>query len=510
MLSACGPSLKTLELRQAEQAKARKDWVVAAGHLKRACELDPKDQKVCTEAEKMAHHAVDDSITAAKREIERGEYESALAHLVRARPVDERGKVGPVLDTLGDKFAERCNSLPLQNTPEAVRYTRCLEANRAAIDRQRYSQIVAEGRVRASDLAAREAASNASEQRYATAYVQSGVAECLQSSADVSRHKGEYFSHFFERVSIPLGTRVQLPWSTPGISHETFCRERAAEHPLLDCQGTLHDRTLGVDLVVESSKQRHTQRGEARQIDYVDRIERYPNPAWAPLQSQLAREQRALQRERSQKNQLEANCETAESALRRAQSCNQCPERTHRDGACNNAEAARRTLRDHEQDVDRLRYELNNTPRELEREIMATFNYTEYFHSYSQSYRFSGTTTSYGARTPANDEGTLEVEVSEHIGFAKAGLASKPLDAPSPTQFREEITARAKGFMARMVQSDLQKRSNDRLQQCSTPNDPTQLECWLAAHALVVDPLQPYTARISEQIGRTYPATGCK
>ena len=44
--TACGPNLKALEIRQANQAKARGDYVTAAEHLKRACAFDLEDGPV--------------------------------------------------------------------------------------------------------------------------------------------------------------------------------------------------------------------------------------------------------------------------------------------------------------------------------------------------------------------------------------------------------------------------------------------------------------------------------
>lgn len=510
-LSACGPSLKTLEIRQANQAKARGDYVGAAEHLKRACELDPQDQKVCAEAQSTAAYAVRGAVDAAQKGIAEGRYQEALGILVKARAVDREGKTGPVLDVVGSKIAEQCESHPLESLVDAVRVVRCLETNRVAIDRAAYSERVAAGRGRAAAVAATIGAASAQQDRVGSAYAQFGVAQCLSSSAATEAAKNQYYARFYERTSVPLGIRATFPWTSPSIAQAQFCDAVQARSPLVTCQGTLGARTLGIDLNVTAERTTHDVTAERREIEYVDHIETYQNPDWLPLQEQVERARRGMQRQRSVSDRASADCQTATSAWRRENSCNVCDAHTRRDTECNRADAALQTLSGQTDDFNRLNNQWNNTPRTLQREIRDVFRYTESTHRYAEAFQLQGAARSEGRNQPYERSDRVEYVVVEHVGFAKAGLASSPLIVPTQQQFREEITARAFAFAASMADAELKTRAAAKLAQCSNPRDPAQLECWLEGQALQTpDPLVPYTAVLGQDVGTAFPPAGCK
>jgi len=509
--TACGPNLKALEIRQANQAKARGDYVTAAEHLKRACAFDLKDEKVCAEAKSIAQFAVQEAVQLAKREISEGRYAEAIARLVKARGVDHEGKVGPVLDDVGGKVAAQCESHPIETIADAVRTVRCLEANRIAIDRASYSERVSAGRDRAGTVVARIAAASAGSDRPGSAYAQYGVATCLSGNPALENPKNEQYARFYERVSVPVGLRATLPWATPTITQAAFCDSMHRNSPIVTCQGTLGARTLGVDLTVTVSRQTHDVSSEAKEIEYVDHVETYQNPDWLPLETQVNRERRALQRDRSAADRAAADCDTANATWRRAQSCNQCVEHNYRDSTCNRADAARQTYNAHVDDVNALQRQLDNTPRTLQREIRDVFRYTEHTHRYAQAFRLSGATLSEGRTTPTDHEDRIEHTVVEHVGFAKAGLTASPLVVPSSQQFRQEVTARANVYAEQMATTELKTRAANKLAQCSNPRDPAQLDCWLEGQMLQTpDPVVPYSGLIAEDVGKTFPPAGCK
>lgn len=510
-VAACGPSLKALEIRQADQAKARGDYVQAAEHLKRACELDPKDQKVCAEAQTLAAFAVRGAIAAAQTSIERGLYPEAIATLVKARAVDREGKVGPVLDEVATKVAEQCESHPLESIVDAVRVVRCLETHRVAIDRAAYADRVAAGRMRAAAVAARVAAASAQQDRPGSAYVQYGVAQCLSSSPANEAAKNQYYARFYERTSVPVGIRAHFPWTSPAIAQADFCAAVQAKSPIVACAGNMGARTLGLDLTVTTQRATHDVNAERREIEYVDHVETYENPDWRPLQDLLERTRRGVERQRSQAGRASADCDTAAAAWRRENSCNSCSSHTQRDAACNRADAAQQDLSRQVDEYGRLERQANGTPRTLQREIRDVFRYVESTHRYGQAYDFLGAALSEGRNQAYDRSDRVEYVVIEHVGFAKAGLAASPLVVPQPQQFRQEITSRAFAFAEAMAAAELKTRAAAKIAQCSNPRDPAQLDCWLEGQALqAADPLVPYTGVLADDVGKAFPPAGCK
>ncbi len=508
---ACGPNLKALEIRQANQAKARGDYVTAAEHLRRACELDPKDQAICSEAQTTAAYAVRGAVEAAEQDLAQGRYQEALGTLVKARGVDREGLVGPVLDKVGSKIAEQCESHPLETLVDAVRIVRCLETHRVAIDRAAYSARVTAGRSRAATVAAGVAAASAQQDRPGSAYVQYGVAQCLASSAATEAAKNQYYARFYERTSVPVGIRVTLPWASPSIAQAQFCEAVQTKSPIVTCQGTLGARTLGIDLNVTAQRTSHDVDAQRREIEYVDHIESYENPDWRPLQSQTERARRSVQRQRSVSDAAAADCLTATSAWRRENGCNACDSHTRKDAQCNRADAALQNLNAQIDEQNRVERQLSGTPRELQREIRDVFRYVESTHRYAQAYQFLGAARSEGRNQPYDRDGRVEFVAVEHAGFAKAGLASSPLIVPTPQAFREEITRRAFDFAASMADAELKARAAQKLAQCTNPRDAAQLDCWLEGQALQTpDPLVPYTAVLAEDVGKAFPPAGCK
>lgn len=509
--AGCGPNLKALEIRQANQAKARGDYVTAAEHLKRACAYDPNDQKICVEARSVAQYAVQESVQLAEREIAQGQYAEAIARLAKARAVDHEGKVGPVMDRVGGKVAEQCESHPIDTLVDAVRVVRCLETHRIAIDRKAFSDRVAAGRERAGAVASRIASASAARDQQGSAYAQYGVALCLSGDSAAERSKNEHYARFYERVAVPVAVRAHLPWASPAITQAAFCESVRSKSPVVSCQGTMGPRTLGVDLTVAVSRQTHEVSSEPRELEYVDHIETYQNPDWQPLFNQANRERRALQRERNTTEQAKADCQTAEAAWRRAKSCNQCSEHNYRDSACNRADAARKSYEAHASDMSALQRQLDSTPRTLQREVRDIFRYTEHTHRYAQTFHLTGATLSEGRTEPSDQVDRVEYVVVEHVGFAKAGLAASPLIVPSTQQFREEITRRAHAFAEAMADADLRSRGARKIAQCPNPRDPAQLDCWLEGQMLQTpDPLVPYTAMLAEDVGKAFPPAGCK
>lgn len=506
----CGPSLKELEIRQADQAKARGDYVMAAEHLNRACALDPKDGKVCAEAKSIAVYAVRESIAAAEREIAAGQYAEAISRLVKARNVDHEGKVGPVLDRVGDKVATQCESHPVETVVDAIRFVRCLETHRIAIDRPSFSARVDAGRNRAGAVTSRIAAESATLDRQGSAYAQYSVAQCLSGNAAIEASKNQHYARFYERISVPVAMSVRMPWTSPAITQAAFCAAVQKRSPIVTCQGTLGARTLGVDLTVSTSRPTHDVTAVQREIEYVDHIETYNNPEYGPLASQVAMERRSIQRERAMLERAKADCDTANSAWRRA-NCNECAEHTTRDATCNRADAARTSFDAHERDVNQLERSLSNTPQTLQREVRDIFRYTENTHKYAQAFHLLGSTTSEGRVAPSDHDDSVEYTVVEHVGFLKAGLAPSPLVVPSTAQFRQEITGRAHVFAENMAAADLATRAATKLSQCPNPRDPAQLDCWLEAQMLTMpDPVVAYTQMLSEDVGKTFPPAGCK
>lgn len=511
-VAGCGPSFKEIQLRQAEQARARGDYVTAATYLNAACKHDPKDEKVCAAAKDMAGYAVRDAIAAAERELAAGQYGQAITRLANARKVDHEGKVGPVLDVAGEKVALKCEGQPVESLVESIRFVRCLEQYRNTIDRKAFSDRVAAGRMRAGGAASRIAASSAAEDRPGAAYAQFSIAQCLSGHTALESSKNEMYGRFYERVAVPLSLQLQLPWATPTVSSGEFCDAMHQTSPILSCRGTLGARTLAVSLVVRTSRPTHQAIPVQREIEYVDHIETYDNPDYRPLQSQVMMERRSIQREREALARAKADCDTADSAWRRARSCNDCTAHNYRDSTCNRADAARTSFNAHESDVNRLERQLYNTPPTLQREVRDIFRYTETTHTYAQDFHMAGQVASAGGRVmPSAQDDRVEYTAIEHVGFLKAGLAPSPLVVPQQQQYRRDITARANAFAQEMTNAELMSRSAEKLAQCSNPKDNAQLDCWLEAQMLKApDPVPAYTQVLSEDVGTTYPPTGCK
>lgn len=511
VLVACGPNLKKLELRQANDAIERKDYRVAAEHFKRACELDPQDTEVCARAASVAHHAVDEAITAAQTDIGAHRYAEAINRLNEVRKLDKKDKVGPLIDRAADAIAGQCEALPFESVADSVRMVRCLEANRVAIDRAAYSARVGKGRARAGELSATVAQSNTDKRLYGTGFVQFGVARCLSGDMSYDSGKERAFGGFYQTYRIPTTMRTHLPWSTPQVDGNRQCAAIAARHPLLECGGAQAANALSTEVIVTASAVTHTVSGAPRQIEYVDHIETYPNPEWAPLRREHERERRAMMAEASQYDRAKARCDSATSAWHRARSCMNCYENSRREAACNDAEAARDTHNRRVDEVNRLQSQLQSTPRELQREVLDVFHYVEREHRYSMPYRLRGAAISSGTTTPWNDEGSVDFQAIEHVGFAKANLRARPLVVPRAEQYQREITERAAAYGTKMVERDLQGRAESKLSSCGSLADPNGLECWLAGQALkVTDPTVPYTAYLSEQVGNAYPPAGCR
>jgi hypothetical protein len=431
-----GNATRDAALRKADLARAAGDLPAEALALREACGAAPDDKDVCRRAEVAQGNALAAIRVAARSNCELarttpGNLPSCFASLSQARQLTRTDpEVEAIASIAGQAQSNYCNafitSQPMQLT-QGIRAFRCALSAQAVIATSSYQQWVEQTRtaVSAAFLQATSEAGIAGQQG-ASALLLSAAA-CVGNTPALQQRGQQALASYADAIRPAIVLNTQGPIAAQelcavaidklgGPSGRASCRNSSKTAPQL---------AYGFALEVGQVTKQVSEQG--MQKDYVARIDRRENPAYAVAARDEVFTREQLRQAEQQKSRDSATCDSASSALSRANSCYSCAERTERDRACNVADSSKRSADQRQQDADNASRRVRETEPIIEEKIWATATWVVRTHQWTAPWR-SELTSKTGASTKWQQ--TVDYQDTEHQAVPAAGIAEDSLLRP--------------------------------------------------------------------------------
>ncbi|AKU92121.1 hypothetical protein [Vulgatibacter incomptus] len=444
-------------IRRGDEASARDDLVGAAVAYREACGLRPDDGEACRKADDVARVAVEREVERATAGCETGDAVSCLDALRAARDLrPDDPSVLALVDGAASRHAEGCGRATAPS--EVVPVVGCLQRIERQVDRPGYGELVrAEERRAASVLGSLlVAAKGAPGAELALA----SAASCL----GVPSQEADARSRFLEAATLPV--RLRLDVGGAWIQPADLCASLSSGARCVDGSSAVLE--VGIRGVL--GRTQHEVTKEERSISYAVGSVDVPNPAYITADRKSREAQRAV-------SELEPRAAIARTHCDRARSDSMgtslgSSERSLEDRLCDEARILDRLLSDRQSTLRSAESEMSRLQPTVSETIYGKHRYVIEHHKWWTSF-----STSIGGSTW---EETLELEDTSNPGFAPAGLAADPLEAPDRGTFERWFGERLAAAFSAEVDRELAARAELRQRDCVGPVqwDPAWLQCW--------------------------------
>lgn len=500
LLPACNTAFRDA-LKRADLAQRHGDYFGEALALRDACQAAPDEKEICRVAQQAADDVVAKHLESVKKRcaVEAVECLAALEVLSPfAGPTDQR--LQPYYNRAGDMIDQQCRSAPLQAAEDAVFHVRCTEAYAQRIATPAYAEHVGLARQRAGALVDRLASDYLSQP--GVAWLHETLAACLGGTAAWGQKAQAYRTSFDDAHGIAVAFTGQLFSSANQLCAEL--QQQAGS--LVRCDG--RGAPLPIDVTTWFDPMTDAPVDTLRSVDVFDHTERWENPDYRYAQAEVRRARHHLQESAVRARLAKADCDSAQSDLSRAHSCNNCPQRRAEESACNRhrAEAdledkARRQLRECER-------HLSSTPAVLTRDVYRTVSYRNIEHRFQVPWHVRITIN----RTPYEAAGAMGFESTEREGVPAANISSLPYSPPGQQQVQAGLAEAANTQLTAAFATELDRMAESRRATCA--GEEQWSDCQIEAALLSrQNPVQQFVEdvgkRLEAKLGQQWPKAAC-
>ncbi|MBK7858092.1 MAG: hypothetical protein IPJ65_05610 [Archangiaceae bacterium] len=501
-LCQCNRALRDA-MERAEAAHARGDHFGEAVALRDACQAAPGEQEICRAAKESADEIISRQLQTASGPCET-EPNACLAALEVLSPFAgaEDPRLTGYFDRAGAMLDERCERAPLQTLEDAVFRVRCVEAYRARVPTQGYAALI--GKVRQQSGAFVDQAAQQRAASPGVAWVHEALAGCLGGQAAYAPRVQAYRAAFEAAHGVRLAVTGQSSWR-PG---ELCVALQRGLGTLLRCDGR-GTEALQVQVDTWVDPMTDSALREVRQVDVLDRRERFENPDYRHAQGKARRAQGQFDEAAKRARLARADCETAQGVLSRAGSCTNCRSRTEMDLECNRRNAAEDLEKRSRKELVAAQDALSRTPAFLERDVYRAVSYRYVQHHFRVPWHVR---VSVEGGAPFERAGVLTFDSTESDGVPAANIAAIAYSEPTQQQRREGLEQAAYELAAASVAQELDRRAQARLATCPAPTEPS--DCQVEAQLLArQDPAAQFAAdvgaRLDLRTGQPWPKAAC-
>jgi hypothetical protein len=467
----------------ADKAIKRGDSLGAARAYRNACRAQPSDKKACLAAKNWTARAIDERLAEArpKCEPERGaiDVDGCLKSLAPVRELEpEHPELLRLADGAGAAHVERCLADPPSDPAEAVRLVRCAQAKRSAVATAGYERRMKAALSKAAGVFVDLAAQGAAREAPGAQAILWSAAACLDKDTEIARRAQAARAAFLNVAQASVEVRVSgTGFDAASPAFVGLCGRAADELGARVACRAAAQGGLGLGISASVSPTEHRVSEASRVHRFQSGVRRVANPAFQALSDRVRESERAVRDADNQLRPIAARCEAAREALRRAQECVACAERTAAETACAEAKSGE-DLRARRQDELRAQQrDLASTPPTLEdpefTEIVYVVRTHEWTVAWAAELALAG-----GAGVRAS--GSFVTRDEEH--GAQRGLEADPLAAPGSTWFHDALAAALAKKAAEVVAAALGERATARRAAC-VGDTPVWTPAWLGCFA---------------------------
>ncbi|MBI1949711.1 MAG: hypothetical protein HYS27_28750 [Deltaproteobacteria bacterium] len=467
-LAGCVPPWRQAYVR-AEDALATGRYADAATAFTESCDQDATASDACSRAKTMRRQVVEETVLTAKRACT-DDLRACLSSIADARRLvvrepELRRQVEALLDEASAAHVGRCRALPAKTYHDAMLRARCLALAEDEVGTEAHHARVREALAELAstlDPGDGEAAVDR--------LVRAGLAQCYAPSAARAGAVER------ARQAVVQRHRHDIALDVDGIRGDVavaLCNALAARAPVR-CVERAGATTIRVAGSFDLGRVEHSARRVPKSVRYVDWVEEQPNPQHVELRravDKLAGEVRATQRAADEAKNA---CDAADEAVRRADYCYDCDERSRRDEVCAYKDTAERALREVKSAHDDKERQLRFTDAVLRIDHTAVYDYVELHHVWElPSQVQAACAVARFTDPPLSAQRVVRVEDVEHTGFPRAGLVQDPLVEPSGAELAERAQRIAHDELLAFTSRCLTSLSKD-TSRCDGP-----LDCWV-------------------------------
>lgn len=484
VLNGCNSAYRAA-MSRAEEAAQRGDFMTAAHGYRDACAASPDDEKACARAPIFAQKATDQAIANARPACDAGDLDQCLPPLLAGWDlIPNHPELTSLFDRAGQVHTERCAQWKPEGTvAQATAGLACLQTRATQIPVQSYQSQLSGRANQLSQRFAGLAAALSGASTAGAANVLWSAAQCLAPETNVAGQADSARQGFLAQSSIPVAIRVEGKIPNPIASNLNACQSLAGNlAPAARCAvssplpGQPEPLEIRVNALISHPREDVVE--EVRSLRYLASTRQVPNPQFRDARERLKKAEYELQVTESAKNSKDQAC---------AQSRRNPSSSSGNQGGkspCDEASEFAQTLEARVNERNEARNFLGNTPELITEEVWDNFMYPVRTHRWASNYRFTLQSSSPGSAPSPQQDGAVQFEDQEHVGFPPGGLQADPLDVPPARAYADGFIQRLAPAVFSEVQRESIARGNTRRAQCNAlPQnwDATWVQCWAEA-----------------------------
>ncbi|MDP2343117.1 MAG: hypothetical protein Q8O67_19325 [Deltaproteobacteria bacterium] len=476
-LTACRPAWQDA-LERGKAAQAAGDDVAAAAAFRLACEQEaPPDTGACRAAKSASARAAHEAIERSEKSCRDGELGVCFSGLAGARGVTtantkERNTIEELLEISSALHMESCGALPLKTLDDATARYRCVSLLRKELGLPAHTARMTAQAQKIATFLLDEAHRHEVETAFGAGAVNAGLARCVVGGAEAKRLFDDDGARFLDASRLPAVVTIS------GLSPSARDRLCANLKPTpLRCSSEKGAEKTGViaNGSFKLAALKHSSKPTTKIIEYIAGTEKIANPEYDLILKEIEVDRRALKGIDKDAAAGKVACAVAEATLIKAANCTDCKEAVEKEKTCTKAQALADAAKSANDAFDTKKVLLSRTPRQVERNRMATHSWIETQHRWELPFALDVD----GA--PALKD-VLVVEDFENPGFAPANIIAKKLTEPTTASLLPGIEERAIAHAQTELTRQLVVRGKALSPTChAIADDGAQIDCQLKA-----------------------------